>query len=405
MKPSIHRRTFLAGVSLAVAACVSRPPRDAELQDLLDRAVQAKIAEHDLPALTVRVWRDGSLLAESTMGVRARGRSVPAQSDDHWHIGSCTKFMTACMIARLVARGRLDWAMTLADALPADLRTHLHPGLRAARLDQLLNHTSGMVDPPETVSRSPIGGPLATMFLDEPNADIRAARQGALLALRTEPWRAPGEAFRYSNWAYITAGVIASEVEDESYFALMRREVFRPLGMRHADFGPPGDASLNQPWGHIAEPLEGVPLPPGPTPPDNMYADFPRYVSPAGLLSLPLESWGRFLHMALAGFRGESAYLPREQFDKLFATLNDEDANVVAMGIKVFRSGDGRTRILTHSGSNLLWRADYRLFPVTGRIFAMASNTGAETAQTAFDELSDLLIRELSRREGKTFYP
>jgi hypothetical protein len=109
--------------------------------------------------------------------------------------------------------------------------------------------------------------------------------------------------------------------------------------------------------------------------------------------------------MILDGFLGRSSYLPQAEFSKLFATLSEEEANVVAMGIKVFRSPDGVVRMLTHSGSNLLWRADYRVFPVTGRVFAMASNTGAPSAQTAFDEISDMLIREFSRREGRTYFP
>lgn len=401
-----RRGVTLGLVTSAVGACATRAGSDAGLDQFLNEAVAAKRAEHTLPGLTVGVWKHGELLARATSGVRALGRNTQAGANDQWHIGSCTKFMTACMMARLVVKGFLRWEDALATALPPSMRPYVHPSLQGARIDQLLHHTSGIVDPPETIGRSPIPPELTQLFSDQLNADIRSAQQGALLALREAPWRPPGEAFRYSNWAFIAAGVIASQATGKPFSQLMHEEVFEPLGVQHTGFGPPGAGeSLGQPWGHIAEELEGVPLAPGPVAPGSPFADFPRYVSPAGLLHLPIMQWGRFLQMVLEGFSGRSSYLPREQFSKLFTTLAEEDANVVAMGIKVYRSPDGVVRMLTHSGSNLLWRADYRVFPVTGRIFAMASNTGAEGAQTAFDEISDMLIRELSRREGRTYFP
>jgi len=283
-KSNPSRRVVAAGLLVAATgACATNAGRDAGLTKILDDAVAAKRVEYALPALTACVWKDGNLLARSTDGLRASGRRTLAGADDKWHIGSCTKFMTACMTARLVARGILKWDSTLATALPPSLAPYVHRGLLSARLDQLLNHTAGIVDPSETVGRAPIPTELTQLFSDQSDLDKRSARQGALLALRNAPWRPPGEAFRYSNWGYITAGVIASQATGKSFFQLMREEVFEPLGMRGYGFGPPGFGdSLNQPWGHIAETLEGVPLSPGPVPPNSPFADFPRYVSPAG---------------------------------------------------------------------------------------------------------------------------
>src|SRR5690606_25105472 len=84
---------------------------------------------HALPALAGLLIEGGEVAAVGASGVRAAGSDEPARADDVWHLGSCTKAMTATLLATLVADGTLAWETTLAEALP-DLREAMHEGLR-----------------------------------------------------------------------------------------------------------------------------------------------------------------------------------------------------------------------------------------------------------------------------------
>src|SRR5690606_3654788 len=75
-------------------------------------------------------------------GTRRAGHEEPVTTGDLWHLGSCTKAMTATLIARLVERGDLEWTTTLADAFP-DFALSMHPDWREVTIEQLLANRGG----------------------------------------------------------------------------------------------------------------------------------------------------------------------------------------------------------------------------------------------------------------------
>ena len=72
--------------------------------------------KHDLPALAAAVVRGEKTVAVGAVGVRKFRVKKPVTSDDAFHIGSCTKSMTATLIAMLVEDGKLSWEKTVAEA-------------------------------------------------------------------------------------------------------------------------------------------------------------------------------------------------------------------------------------------------------------------------------------------------
>ena len=63
----------------------------------------------------------------------------------------------------------------------------------------------------------------------------------------------PGVRYEYSNVGYIIAGAVAERCTGKSWEELLRSEVFTPLGMTTAGFGPPGEAGArpaDQPRAH-----------------------------------------------------------------------------------------------------------------------------------------------------------
>ena len=93
------------------------PTFAAEPRDI-SPALESLRAKYQLPACASAVIENGRITALGASGLRRADRDVRVTTDDHWHIASCTKSMTAVLIGQLVDGGRLRWEMTLPEALP-----------------------------------------------------------------------------------------------------------------------------------------------------------------------------------------------------------------------------------------------------------------------------------------------
>ena len=73
-----------------------------------------------------------------------------------------------------------------------------------------------------------------------------------LNVLAEKPAYPPGEKYAYSNVGYTIAGAMAEKATGATWEDLVKREVFEPLELTGAGFGPPKspDETLEQPRGH-----------------------------------------------------------------------------------------------------------------------------------------------------------
>src|SRR5215470_14160319 len=63
--------------------------------------------------MAAAVLRGERIIAQGVAGVRKRGSAERVTLDDRFHLGSCTKAMTATLVAMLVEEGKLNWTTTL----------------------------------------------------------------------------------------------------------------------------------------------------------------------------------------------------------------------------------------------------------------------------------------------------
>src|SRR5262245_3344956 len=91
--------------------------------------------KHELPALAVVVVKDGKICDRAAAGVRRRGNPTRVTTNDVFHIGSCTKSMTATLAAMLIEEGKLRWDTTLAEVFPG---LKMNPQYERVTLEQLL---------------------------------------------------------------------------------------------------------------------------------------------------------------------------------------------------------------------------------------------------------------------------
>lgn len=352
-------------------------------------------AKHGVPALAAVVISDSAagptesagVLARGVAGKRAQGQPPDATMGDKWHIGSCTKAMTAVLCAMLVEEGKLRWDSTIAEVFK-DRLDSVPEHYRGVTLEQLLRHTSGL---PANLPR----GPVWQRMQRSKQAAERDRVEAFGVVMKQRPTGGPGERFEYSNVGYMLAGQMAETVMGRSYEDLMRERVFGPLGMASAGFGPPGErGTLDQPRGH----MRGEPVETG--------ADNPKCYAPAGTVHASMDDWARFVGVFLKK-DPDSPWKPllsEQSVQKLLEPTPAEvdGANGYAMGWVVttrrWASADGKGEgvALTHSGSNTLWFCTAWVAPDAGFAVVVACNAADDGAKRAVDEACGALIRRMS---------
>jgi CubicO group peptidase (beta-lactamase class C family) len=352
----------------------------------LDAECEELLRQFDVPAVGLARITDAGIEAIGCAGERRQDSGVPVTEHDVWHIGSCAKSITATLIARLVERGLLEWEAPIAPILAAQ-GIDVLPVFSNLTLWHLLTHTSGMpTDPPEPeVNESYYS-----------KAPPRLQRAGiARSAMMTEPPRRPGEYYLYSNLGYIVAGVLAEAVTGVAWEELMRREVFAPLRLTSAGFGTPGKGlrdDLAQPWGHQAGDSGLIPLPP-----DELLADNPPVIAPAGTIHMSLPDLARYVAMHLSQGATPRGYLKPETVRFMHAprpgkkvALNWFLSPAFGWFTSPADANDIYRPMLWHDGSNIAWYACVLIVPDEGRGLAFVSN-GYQDAMNGASGVTALL--------------
>lgn len=390
LRPSFWGVPVVACLAVA-AACVtvgrgqSRPAAStqpaasgpAEPRDL-GGVLEPLREKHHLPALAAAVVVDGRLAARGAGGTRQSDSDVRVTVDDAFHIGSCTKSMTATICALLVGQGKLAWDTTIASGLP-HLRNDIPAEYHGVTLQQLLCHRSGL---PEDGEPGPIFLKLRML-----HGDMRAQRrEAARLILNQPPAAEPGSAFLYSNYGYVVAGAMAEHAADTDWEQMMRAWLFEPLGMTTAGFGPPGrPGELVQPCGHRTIQGRTISLGPGPL------ADNPAVLGPAGTVHCSLSDWAKYALLHCTGRTGDRVLLPPDTLDRLHTDAFGQ-GYAFGWGLK-----PGRELVLQHAGSNTLWFAFIRIMPERKSAVLVATNRGDDEGRDGCLAAAEALEREFLR--------
>ena len=157
--------------------------------DNLQAYAEQAIAKHNIPAMSVAIWKDGEL-SQAAAGCLNLTTGVEATTDSIFQIGSITKVMTTCLVMQLVDEGRVNLDKPVVDYL-RDFMIADAEATQTITVRQLLNHTNGIA---------------GDYFPDD------EGHQGNLIARFVDrcsflPLMHPvGEMFSYSNAAFCVAG-------------------------------------------------------------------------------------------------------------------------------------------------------------------------------------------------------
>ncbi len=334
----------------------------------LEKEVPAARAEANTPALAA-AWRRGDRLEIASDGRRAVERKTEVTDNDLWHVGSITKSMTGTMLARLVERGTLRWEETLESALGA-----LVPDMRADyRSVSLLDLVTGRSGLPTNIATAKF------MRYPRAEADPRASRLNYVReALSMAPEGPPGASFIYPNNGFVIAAMLAEQRTGEAWEKLVRDEVFKPLGMESAGFGPPPSPNAKapeNPIGHRDAWLGRQPITVGAGPD----ADNPAVLGPAGRAHMTLADLTAFGLAHARGLAGSADALPGYLTAESWRLLHTPPAGG-DYAVGWVRRADGTS---WHNGSNTLFYAELSVNPRTIVSAAAATNWAAAEAAVA----------------------
>ena len=360
----------LAGsVILAAASPTNAAPHD---------SLESIRKKYDLPALALVVVEDGKICERGAVGVRKFGDTTAVTTNDVFHIGSCTKPMTATLTAMLIEEGKLRWDTTIAEVFP-ELKGKMDKQYEAVTIEQLLHHRGGVPgDPP----------PAAWMQAwQEKGTPTQQRREFIEAVLAQPPEAAPGTKMIYSNQGYAIVGAMLEKITGRDYETLITEKLFKPLHMDTAGFGPPGTTGkIDQPWGHVQRLLMTIPL----------QADNPPAVSPAGRVHCSLDDLARFAMFHLRP--GTNRLLKPETLARLHALpkgVNAADpSESYACGWVVLQRGWAGGTALMHNGSNTMWYIVMWLAPEKNFAVIAATNIAGPNAEKACDDVATVMIEK-----------
>ena len=291
---------------------------------------------------TVAIVRGGTTVYARGYGLRDVAKSLPADAQTRYEIGSITKQFTAAAILQLKEAGKIDLDATVATYLPS--MSHA----KEITVRQLLTHTSGLDDYVSIANFETLAGTPATF--DQLMAPISVRPLGFT----------PGTQFAYSSTNFLILGRIVELVTAQSWEAYVQQHLFAPAGMT--------DTATMAQENDLADMARGYVYAQGRTAESKPIAE--SWASSAGgIVSTAgdLQKWGE----ALSSGRIISA----SDYQLLIspARLADGSAAEYGFGMKVDRF-EGQPRIW-HDGNTNGFDGSDQLFPDQNVRIIVLTNT------------------------------
>lgn len=325
--------------------------------------VESVLKNHKVPALAGAIVTSDGLIAIGHSGFRSIEAKSQVDKTDKWLLNSCTKSITATMIACLVEEEKLSWNTRVKDLFGEE---GIYPSLRDITLEELLSHQSGLqrdfhIGTNQEVRNSKLQiNKLRGIFTQQ------------LLSKKPEFKR--GE-FHYSNAGYVIAAHFAEKVTNKSWEYLVNKYVFRPLRMKRSGFSKPPHGRSSYPRNAVGhgdwDEMKHKPI----FTDDND----PTY-GPAGWVHSTIDDWAKFVQDNLNGLNAkETKILSPKMYQKIHTgTVVRSENDSYALGWVI-----GSSKNHWHNGCNNRWYTVMKLNPAKDVAFIAATNIGDDVGGEA----------------------
>ena len=335
----------------------SSPPE--WLVDVLER--ERKVL--GLPGLVAGFIDTGNKPQIASVGIAHVGSETPLRATDALHLGSCTKALTALLIADAIGAGQLRFTTTLGALSPVWKKSPWAD----CTIDDVLRHKAGL---PENATWWALAGS---------GKDITAQRRDVL----NTKWLAgskrvtPGK-FSYSNIGYVVLGSVIDTVYGMPYEDVVQLRIARPNFLQSIGFGNPPSVS-----GHRQAQSGYLPT----------TLDNPPVMNSAGRLHMSMGDWlqtARF-HMTSNPFVDSNVRRALQE-----SRVDGGYAGGWIVTKRAWAAGPA----LTHAGSNTFWFAVMWIAPNTGRAFAAVANAAGDAVAQGLDRVIATMIRNSGSARG-----
>ena len=210
---TLRRLTIALGLCLLAAAGNTRAGNTARVDKLF-----AQWNHPDSPGAAVVIVKNGAVVYQHGYGCADLEQHVPITPQTLFDVASVAKQFTGLSVAMLVEQGKLSVNDDIHKYLP-DVPEFGQP----ITIQNLLHHTSGLRDWPETLTFSSVdmnGQITLDMILDM----VRRQRELDF---------APGSEYQYSNTGYNLLAAVVAKITGQSFRTWTDANLFQPLGMKH----------------------------------------------------------------------------------------------------------------------------------------------------------------------------
>jgi CubicO group peptidase (beta-lactamase class C family)/D-alanyl-D-alanine dipeptidase len=321
----------LAWAGLSPADCLGQAAvpaseKYAVLTRALERFVAREVADKKLPALSIALVDDQTIVWARGFGFADPKSKKPATADTVYRVGSVSKLFTDIAIMQLVEQGKLDLDVPVSRYLP-DFKP-ANPFKKPITLRELMAHRSGLVREP------PVGH-----YFDPTHptlADTVKSLNGTALVY------APETRIKYSNAAIAVVGYVLEFTQKEPFPRYLQRSVLAPLGLQKSSFEPAPrvtrDLAAAIMWSYDGR------IFPAPT--------FPLGMAPAGSMYSTVTDLGRFLSVLFAGGQGpKGRILKRSTLEQMWKLQFAKPKDKTGFGIGFHIEELAGQRRIGHGGA------------------------------------------------------
>jgi len=235
--PASYRRAhwlragaFAGLVAGSAAACNAAPergtgdpdPRYAEVARALAPFIEREMREKGIPALSIALVDDQSVVWAAGFGVQDSATNTPASAETVYRVGSVSKLFTDIGVMQLVERGAVQLDTPVTRYLP-DFQPQNTSGTPIT-LRQLMSHYSGLVREPPRGHYFDDGGTTLAQT-------VASLNETALVF-------PPQTRRKYSNAAIGVVGFLLERQGNEAFASYLKRSVLAPMGLTSSAFEP-----------------------------------------------------------------------------------------------------------------------------------------------------------------------
>lgn len=210
LRRAVSSAVCVMSIALTLSAAQTVRAQSSSTTTAVTDYVKAEMQRQHIPGLSLLVIKNDKIIRAEGFGFANVELQVPVKSESVFQSGSVGKQFTATVVMMLVEEGKIGLDDPLTKYFPDAPATWKDVTVR-----ELLSHTAGFGDYPKKFNYRK----------DWTEGEELKLIESIPLAYP------PGTSWAYSNFGYVTLGILIHRVTGEFYGDFLQQRIFQPLGM------------------------------------------------------------------------------------------------------------------------------------------------------------------------------